>query len=378
MRVLIDARYLAAEYSGIGMFSRNLLTALGQQDHANEYLVVVHSSFKGNLDLPDNFEIISEAARPVSVRTMTTLGFSLNRLGGDVLHSLFPLVPVSWRKPFVTTVYDLQPLLDPQFTALRPRPQQLLYDMFYRMAYPLSIRRAEYVMCASYATKNDVRQMFDDASDRTFVVHAAVTSDAYEAPSDAQIERVREKYNLPHRYIFYLGSTRPNKNLERMVDAFDEFLKQHPEHEDLHLVLVLKQDRFFDPLFARIRERGLLRRIQIHEQVPQADKKVFYHESQCLYFVTKYEGFGLPVLEAQALGIPVLTSTHKSLPEVAGKAAVLVNPDSTEEIVQGLARIVGDESLRAELRTRGPLNARTFSWDESAKEVLDMYTHLLA
>ena len=378
MRIIVDARYLKADYSGIGTYSADLLQALGRHDHSNEYIVLVHSSYRGDLELPDNFEIVTESARPVSLRTVSTLGHSLKKLNGDVLHSLMPLAPLTWNKRLVVTVFDLQPLLDPQFTARRSLPKKLLYDAFYRLIYPASLRRAEYILCISHSTKNDLLRLFPEAAEKLFVVPAGISEECFKAPLAEQIERVRQKYDIPERYLLYLGSTRPNKNLLRMVDAFEEFLQKNPKHEDLHFVMILKPDRFFDPLFAEIRQRGLLRRIQIHEQVNEAEKRVFLKEAWLLYFATMYEGFGLPVLEAQALGIPVLVSRHASLPEVAGKHALYCNPNDTESIVSALEQIHNDAALRQSLIEHGPANARRFSWETASKDILDMYHHLLA
>ncbi|MGI8905999.1 MAG: glycosyltransferase family 4 protein [Candidatus Sumerlaeaceae bacterium] len=378
MRIIIDARYLKADYSGIGTYSAELLQALGRHDHSNEYIVLVHSSYHGDLELPDNFEIIQEGARPVSLRTVSTLGHSIKQLNGDVLHSLLPIAPLTWRKPLTITVFDLQPLLDPQFTARRSLLKKLIYDAFYRFIYPASLRRADYILCISHATKNDLLHLFPDCADKVLVVPAGIAEESFQLPPEEQIERVREKYALPQRYLLYLGSTRPNKNLLRMVDAFEEFLKHNPGHDDLHFVMILKPDRFFDPLFAEIRQRGLLRRIQIHEQVNEAEKRVFMKEAWMLYFATKYEGFGLPVLEAQALGVPVLVSRHSALPEVAGKHAIYCNPDETDSIVEALEQAHNDPELRKSLIEHGPANARRFSWEHAAKEILDMYNHLLS
>ena len=377
MRIILDARYLKSEYSGIGVYSEQLIEALGRHDHSNEYIILAHTSYRGELEVPDNFEIMTEAARPVSLRTVSTLGRSLNRLNADVLHSLMPLAPLMWSKPLTITVFDLQPLLDPQFTSRRSFPKKLMYDSFYRFIYPASLRRADYILCISHSTKHDLLRLFPETADKLLVVPAGIPAESFVAPGEDQIERVREKYGLPERYLLYLGSTRPNKNLLRMVDSFEEFLKQNPEHDDLHFVMILKPDRFFDPLFAEIRQRGLLRRIQIHEQVSEAEKRVFLQQAWLLYFATKYEGFGLPVLEAQALGVPVLVSQSSSLPEVAGKYAIYCDADETESIVQGLEQ-AHDSTIRQSLIENGPANAHRFSWDNAAKEILDMYQHLLS
>src|SRR5207244_189973 len=134
----------------------------------------------------------------------------------DALHSLFPLAPVAWRRKLLVTVHDLQPLLDPQFTGNRARFKKSLYDLYYRTVYPITLHKADYLICDSYATKDFLIQLFPDLVSRVLVVHGGVDPEAFKIPSEEQIERAEEKFNLPARYLFYLGSTRPNKNLETM------------------------------------------------------------------------------------------------------------------------------------------------------------------
>lgn len=377
MRIVIDARYLRGEYSGIGVYSEGLLQALGRQDHVNEYFALVHSSYREDLELPDNFEIIEDHAPPVSMRTLLGVGRVVEDLRADILHSLFPLAPVFWSGKRVVTVHDLQPLTDPQFTAMRSAPARLAYDAFYRLAYPYSMRRAEVLVADSFATKETIRHLYPDLAGRTLVIHAGVPAESFEVPTEEQVDQVRERFDIPERFLFYIGSTRPNKNLEVMLEAFEEYLRQHPEETELKWVMVLKQDRFFDPLFARIRDRGLLRRIHIHEQVSELEKRVFYRLASLLYFVTKHEGFGLPVLEAQAQGLPVLISTHGALAEVAGRAALTCDPDNRDSIVAGLEQFFSGPDLRERLVLEGKQNVQRFSWDKAARELLDLYTHVL-
>lgn len=378
MRIAIDARYLSADFSGIGIYSKNQLEAISREDQSNEYTVFVHSSFRGQLALGPNFEVVHDPARPVSLRTVSTLQTTVSQYGVDLLHSYYPLVPLLWNKKLAVTVHDLQPLLDPEFTGQRRRLTRSLYDLFYHVTYPAALRKSNCLVSVSYATKEYLTSLFPELSDKILVVHEGVSPESYQQPTEEQIERVREKYDIPDRFIFYIGSTRPNKNLSAMLDAFEQFLERNPEQEDLYWVMVLNSDRFFDPLFARIRERGLLRRIHIHEQVSEAEKRVFYHLATLLYFVTKFEGFGLPVLEAQAMGLPVLASTHGALPEIAGQAAILCDPFDTEAVVEGLELFFHDPDLGDRMITAGKENVKRFTWQKAAKEIVDMYNHVLS
>ncbi len=379
MKIFIDARYLRSTFSGIGTYSELLLQAMARQPQTHQYQVLVHSSYRGELNLPDNFDIITDDARPVSLRTLFTLQDVVHAYDPDIFHSLMPLWPLALAKDYrtVATVYDLQPLLDPHFTSGRSALKRRAYDIFYRFAYRQCFTRADYLIAISHATKHDIGRCIPSAAEQVLVIHPGFDPEVTEPPTEEQIARVQEKYGLPQRFILYLGSTRPNKNLPRMLDAFEELLRRHPEDKDLKWVMVLKPDRFFDPFFANVRKKGLLRQVQIFDQVSELEKRVFFHKAQHLYFATMFEGFGLPVLEAQGNGLPVLASTHSALPEVAGKGAVLVDPEDANSIADGLERALYNQELRASIAEQGYTNINRFSWDEGAREVLNMYEHLL-
>lgn len=379
MKIFIDARYVQSTYSGIGTYSELLLQAMGRQDTVNEYTVLVHSSYKGDLDLPENFQVIEDDAKPISLRTIFSLQRLVRKYDPHIFHAMMPVWPISLRRDVntVATVYDLQPLLDPYFTSARPALLRKAYDIFYRVFYRRCFLMADYLMAISHATRHDIARVVPRAAEHTLVVHPGFEPEVTVPPTDEQTALVKEKYDLPERYILYLGSTRPNKNLSRMLDAYQELLKRHPEDKDLRWVMVLKPDRFFDPFFAAVRNKGLLRQIQIFDQVTELEKRVFYRNAKLLYFPTLFEGFGLPVLEAQGIGLPVLASTHSALPEVAGKGAVLVDGLDVSSITEGLETALYDENVRREIVAAGHENIQRFSWELAAREVLNMYEHLL-
>lgn len=379
MKIFIDARYLRDTFSGIATYSELLIKALASIDTENRYRVLVHSSYRGDLNLPPNFEVITDSARPVSIRTIFGLKSVVREFEPDVFHALMPQWPLAVRKDCgtIATVFDLQPLLDPYFTSGRGPLKRKAYDIFYRLTYKRCLLLADYLVTISYATKKDISRMVPAAADHVLVVHPGYDPEVTRQPTEEQAQRIAEKYDLPERYILYLGSTRPNKNLPAMLDAFELFLKNNPAEENLRWLMILKQDRFFESFFATVRKKGLLRQVQILDQVTDLEKKVFYHNAQMLYFPTKYEGFGLPVLEAQGNGLPVLASTHSALPEVAGKGALFVNPDDVHAITKGIETLLYDNERRQEIIQHGYDNLARFSWEATARETINMYEHLL-
>ena len=379
MRIGIDARYLNGEYSGIACYSQNLLQALSAIDQENEYEIFIHPGYRKPLRLGENFKVRQFPARPVSLATMWKFGKVLNKLNLDLLHSHFPLAPVTFDGPLLVTVHDLQALTVPEFTARRNWLKEKAYNAFYHWAYPLTIKRANYVITDSKSTRTDVAHFFPRKLEETIVIHPGLEDFFWEEPELE--EQTVGKFSLPEDYVLYLGSTRPNKNLPRMIRAFAMLLRQAQEHpgtllDRLNLVLVVHADRLFRECRQLIRKLKIQEQVKIFHDISEAEKRVFYRRCRALYFVTKHEGFGFPLLEAQACGAPVLASNHAALPEIAGDSALIVDPDSTKEIAEGLKRILLDEELRPQLIAAGRENAAQFKWARSSRRLLEIFNHL--
>ncbi|MDD4279354.1 MAG: glycosyltransferase family 1 protein [Candidatus Sumerlaeales bacterium] len=376
--IAIDARYISNEYSGIGTYSLNLIKGLAAAKTDFNFIVIVHKNFQGGLDLPSNFKLIKHSARPVSLTSVFFFDRFLERYKPDILHTLAPIVPIFGKRrlKIISSVYDLQPLQDPDFTWRKSKLLTLFYKQFYRCVYPASMKRSDWIVSPSYATKRFINKNVPSVSDKVIVIPMAVPQDINENISDETTNAIVNEFAIPKRFLLYVGSTRPNKNLKAMVEAFGLFITRNIGFEDLQWVMIVKPDRFWDSVSAKIRELNLTERIHIHMQVSSLAKKVFFERADLLYFVTKYEGFGLPVLEAQALRVPVLASTHASLPEVAGSAALLANPDSPEDICQKLEYFYNNDYVKEQLINDGIANVKRFTWDAVIKDHIDLYTIL--
>lgn len=376
MRIVIDARYLNGEYSGIAEYSESFLTHLAVEDTDNEYVVFVHPNYKRELPLGENFKVKTFDARPVSLATLLRFGGVVKREKPALLHSLFPLTPLFYRGPLLVTIYDLQALLVPEFTGRRATPIRKAYDLFYWWTYPATVRRARYIVTVSETTRRDIARVFPRHADRAIVVHSGIDAEAMaECPPDL-LEQTRERYSLPERYLLYIGSTRPNKNLPTMIRAYAQAVREHEALRDISLVLVVSPDRFFAESRKLIQALKIGERVQIHRNITEDEKKAFYHGSRALYMVTKFEGVGLPLLEAQACSVPVLAADHAALPEIGGDSVLIVNPDDAGAIAEGLHRILTDESLRRDLIEKGKRNLKRFRWQKAVQTVTQIYNHL--
>lgn len=178
------------------------------------------------------------------------------------------------------------------------------------------------------------------------------------------------KFKIVQPYFLYIGSWRPRKNLPGLIKAFKIFIKKN---KNFQLVIAGRKDKRFFDLEQIIKNENLEQKIILTNFISQKEKTALYKNALALIFPSYYEGFGLPVLEAQSLGIPVLTSDISSLPEVAGDAALYVSPYNVEKIAQGMEEIASNEGLRKDLIQRGYENIKRFSWQKSAQQLLNLF-----
>jgi glycosyltransferase involved in cell wall biosynthesis len=176
------------------------------------------------------------------------------------------------------------------------------------------------------------------------------------------------RYSIEGQYILYIGTLQPRKNLLRLVEAFHIIRQQTAAR----LVLAGGKGWLYDEIFARVQALDLSERVIFPGFVAEADKAALISGAAVYAYPSLYEGFGLPILEAMACGAPVLTGRTSSLPEVAGDAALLVDPYDVEAIAAGLLRLLTDDAMRADLVAKGFQRAQTFSWDKAARQALDI------
>lgn len=374
MHVLIDARYLDGSYSGIATYSRLLLEGLAAIDAETRYSVVVRPGFQGPLAVGANFEILTHRPRPISLNTYFGLARLYDDLRPDVVHSLFPAAPVFCDRPLMVTVHDLQPFVDADFSARRSRAVRAGYNLFYRWAYPQTIAKAKWVVCDSYATRDDVARMFPGAIPKLVVVHPGLEESRREIPPDEAVRAARDKFELRGEYFLYYGSTRPNKNIPRLVQAFARMVDLGAgARRPATLVLALAKDRFYKDIDRAIRRARIHDQVRVVDPLAPPEQRALLRGACALCFPTRHEGFGFPPLEAMACGTPVLAGDSGSLPEVVGDAALLVDPEDTEAMAEGLRRLLEEPALREELAARGLQRIDAFDCARSAATIRSIY-----
>jgi glycosyltransferase involved in cell wall biosynthesis len=379
-RVVIDARYLAADFSGIGTYSQCLLEHMARLDAETEYHVLVHAGFRRALDVGPNFHLHPIDAAPLSWATLATLERRVQALRPDLFHVHCPVVPPRHRGLMIVTVHDLQPLIMPEWTGRRPWPLPWLYRRFYRWAYGVAFDRATRLLADSQATRRAIMERFPQHADKTIVIPNGFSPPppVAESEDEALWTSLRDRHAIPRRFALYVGSTRPNKNLPGMLRAFARMRRQAPDCADAGFVLVLTPDRFMRDVHRAIAAEGLAGHVRILSRIGVNERTVLLRHAAAFFFVTRLEGFGFPILEAQDAGTPVLASTADAAPEVAGQGALFASPDDVEGQAAAMARILQDKALRDQLIASGHANCARFKWEDAARLTLDAYRETMA
>lgn len=298
-----------------------------------------------------------------------SLPLALLRDGIDLFHATYippPLAP----RPYVFTHHDNSPFDHPGY--YDPVVLARLKPMIRR-----GLARARHIICPSEFTRKRTLELFGMKPDRISVIPHGVG--ARFAPLDrARHGRQAEsKFGLGNPYFLYVGKLQASKNIPRLLEAFARFSGQGSGTAP-DLVLAGSRgvrDVDVEEMVGRL---GIRHRVRLLGYVDDSELPTLYGAARALVFPSAYEGFGLPVIEAMACGVPVLTSEVGALPEVAGDAAILVNPTSVESIAEGMRRLAADDDLVSDLRVRGLERVRRFSWDEHARRTLEVYQRIVS
>jgi glycosyltransferase involved in cell wall biosynthesis len=272
-----------------------------------------------------------------------------------------PLTPVR----SVVTIHDCIHLMFPQYL-----PNRIAYG-YARTFLWAATRRATRILTVSEASKRDIQRFFHVAPETIDVIYNGIDERFSEPPAEEEIQRVRERYQLTDPFVLYAGNIKPHKNLERLIEAF--FRLRQSGHAEVKLLIIGDEISKYATLRRAVHRLKLHKHVRFFGFVPDQTLAVLYRLASVFVFPSLYEGFGLPPLEAMASGTPVVTSNVSSLPEVAGDAAVLVDPYDPEEIAGAMHRVLTDTALRAALVARGLARARQFSWERSVRRIREIY-----
>ena len=364
MKIAIDASTISTQ-GGPRAYVLGLIDALLKIDRQNEY-VVFYNDPQHLGRFPGTREIVLPGKTPLARlwREHFLLPLACRTEKVDLLHCPKSAVPFFSPCPVVVTLHDLIPITHPE---TETRAAQL----YWRLQIPIAARRASFIITDSEHARREIVEMFAVSENRIAVTPLGYPP-AMDAPPDpVRAAEVRRRYGLPDTYILYVGTIQPRKNLDMLIDAYASLRSEGSTAQKL--VIVGRKGWLYENLFARISTLGLVDDVLFTGFVPDEELPDLYDGANLFVYLSLFEGFGLPPLEAMSRGVPVVTSNTTSLPEVVGEAGIMVSPHSLDEVVAGMRRVLSDDITAGRMRQAGRLRAQQFSWVRTARETLALY-----
>jgi glycosyltransferase involved in cell wall biosynthesis len=348
--------------TGVEVYAAELIKNLAKIDLHNEYVLYFRTKPQPWFyNLPKNFKI--RLIPFPKLWTQVRLSFEMMTHPVDVLVILASAMPIFHPKKSLFTTHDLAYEIFPE-----------AFPWFMRNYLIWSTRFAVYsaakILAVSQATKNDLVRLYHVSPEKVQVTYLAYDAQKFKPLGYDQVQPVLDKFALSYKkYILFMGTLQPRKNIIRLIDAYIK-LKQE-SHIEEKLIIAGGKGWLWKPILDKIKNADLSDSIKLLGYVDAAVLPALYNGASLLTLPALYEGFGLPPLEAMACGTPVVVSNISSLPEIAGDAEVLVDPNSVESIAEGLLSVLMDKDLQKDLSEKGIARAKQFTWENTARKTLE-------
>lgn len=362
MKIAVNTRLLLKDkLEGIGWFSYEILRRMAKDHPGHEFIFIFDRRFSKDFLFEKNVTalVLSPPTRHPFLWYLwfeIRLPFLLKKLKPDVFLSPDGYIPLHSSIPSVNVIHDINFL---------HRPTDLPYfsRKYYNHFFPLFARKANSLVTVSDFSRKDIAKNYRLKEEKIDLVYNGIKNE-FAPLSHQEIETIRSNYSNSLPYFIFVGSLHPRKNVETLLLAYDFFRTKY-NHE--FRLLITGEEMFMAENIRRIYAQMLYKNeVVFTGRLSSEELSKAVAASFAMVFIPFFEGFGVPVIEAMACGVPVIASEVTSLPEVCGEAALLVNPNDTEEVAEKMNKLCGDEHLRKELISKGFLNIKRFSWDSSA------------
>lgn len=368
MKIGIDARLFGARQRGIGRYVQCLIEGLEKSDTRNEYVVFLRRENWHEYE-PQNphFKKTLADCRWYSVKEQALMPIKIWRARVDLMHFPHFNIPFFCPVKFVVTLHDmiLQRFPTPRASMLAP----IIYwikNFAYRVVIWAAVKRARKIIAITNHTKQDILRYFRVEPNKIVVIYEGVSVEAGRRKTE------NPKFKAWRPYLLYVGGAYPHKNLEGLLTAFRRFAKREA---GINLVLAGGEDFFYQRLRRSVLafEKSVSDRIIFAGFVPESELFELFARAELFVFPSKYEGFGLPPLEAMACGVPVASSSASCLPEVLGDAALYFDPADVNDMAEKIRYGLGNRVLRADLIAKGCERIKRYSWAKMARETKGIY-----
>jgi len=369
MVIGIDAHSLHSQQCGNEVYTRNLIENMSKIDSRNQYYLFITDKKLGRCPAVlqnSNFSISKLRPSNKWLRTPLALGLASLKKKLDILHVQYFAPPV-FRGKLVVTIHDICFSPYPYFFS----KQELLAFRFVKDG----LKKASRIIAVSHFTKNELIQKMGISPDRIDVIYNGVSGIFKPAESKEAISNIKARYGIRGDYILYVGRLNARKNLINIIKAYS--LLKNEIIRKYKLVFVGKQSFGKEIIIKTMQDLKMTEDIIITDYVPVQDLPLLYNGAEIFVYPSFYEGFGLPVLEAMACGVPVITSNTSVFPEIAGDAAVMIEPCNVQQLSEAMERLLGDADMRQKSSQTGLKRASEFSWENTAIFTLQSYNKAL-
>jgi len=376
MKIGIDCRTILnpklGEQAGVGHYTYYLVKNLLKYDKKNKYVLFFDWRFKEFNDFKQknvtikNFPFSQYNKFMPFAYSHMLISASLMKAGLDLFHSPISSLPLTYPKKSIITVHDLAIYKNPAWF-----PSQIFST---KLLVPQSLRKADMIIAVSESTKKDLQKLFNVSSQKIKVIYEG--AHVQKIPVKSKKVDSLKRFKLGPKFILYVGTIMPRKNIVTLIRAYKQMIKMEPGLGEYQLVLAGAKGYKSEEVFNEIQDLKLKNNVKYLGYVTHNQKMDLMKKATCFTFPSSYEGFGLPVLEAMNIGTPVITSNVSSLPEVAGQAAMLVDPENGQEIAKALKKMLTNKKLQSRLIKAGKKQATLFTWEKAAKDTVKLYQSL--
>jgi len=377
-KIAIDCHTLEFKnWAGKEHCLNNILQELIKLDQKNKYVLYFRKPvFKKNL--PINWQIKNINLPMPFWQISVIFDLLFQRIDILLVPSTYLLPALNFLTPLLIIIHDLT-----TFLPETKKTHKKIVILKEKITLKLAIRHAKKIIAISENTKQDLIKFFKTPVDKIIVVPLAARDIFCPIFNQEKIKIIRKKYNLPAEFILFVGTLEPRKNIVRLIEAYHKLIFNFSAKGgsapggqfsifNLKLVIVGKKGWYWQEIFEKVKKLNMEDKVVFTGYLPDQDLPYLYNAALCFVYPSLYEGFGLPIIEAMACGCPVITSNISSLPEVAGEAAILVDPYNSQEIADALKKIIRDLGLREKLKRAGLVQAQKFSWQKTAQEILQV------
>ncbi|MBI1833723.1 MAG: glycosyltransferase family 4 protein [Candidatus Andersenbacteria bacterium] len=371
MKIAIDAR--SWDWTGVGRYIRSLVHEYARLKTEHTFTLVVPREAELSAEVlkqPNLFQIERTDASYYSFSEQTTFLREISRIKADLFHFPHFNVPLRFGRPYVVTIHDTT-----RFVFSGQRRTGLFSQIAYEIVFAHAVKKARKIICVSKHTQEELLSLpilraGDVARKNVQTIYEGVDEEFFRPVPELDRAKVRAMLGTKNPYVLYVGVWMSHKNLPRLLESFQLVKEKYPQ---LRLVVTGKPVPTYTKVLDRVKELHLEKEVIFSGFVPHPLLPALYREAELLIVPSLYEGFGLPALEAAALGTPVVASNVTSLPEIMGEAAEYVNPENTASIADGIQHLLANDQRSEELVKKGASQAGKFSWKTCAEETLSIY-----